>query len=64
MHYKGVCINGLDGNFVIKAEIVRSKINRRQCILEFDDEKMCEEFLVRNKHKLYSMSVSLGTQSV
>jgi hypothetical protein len=59
MIYKGVCINGLDGNFVVKADLSRSATSKLQCVLQFEDEKMCEEFLTRNKQKLFSMSVSL-----
>ena len=57
--FKGICITGLDGNFATKAELAPIPSNRTQCVLHFENEVVCSQFINRNRNKLYQMSVGL-----
>jgi hypothetical protein len=61
--FKGICITGLDGNFASKASLAPSILSKTSCVLEFDDEMLCNQFLQRNRLKLYQMSVALPEES-
>ena len=55
--FKGICITGIDGNFAIRAEI--QPHSSTQLILDFGNEHFCNQFLQRNRQKLYQMSVGI-----
>jgi hypothetical protein len=54
--FKGICITGLDGNFATKVSLQQH--SKQTCLMEFDDEQECQQFLARNRTKLYSMSIA------
>ena len=58
--YKGICITGLDGNFATLARLQPSASSRTQCVLEFDSERACKQFMARNFKKMFQMSVAFA----